>query len=141
MRDYPLQKLKEKLMEKDYEIDESVAALEKVIELGLCDPEKYLVKKVKSLANKGHGVRNIIQKLKMEKIIATETQIKTILKSEEVDSFAQIEILIRKKLRSSAIEAEEQISFKDKQRLTSYLAQKGHSFDDIKSAFHQIFDS
>lgn len=134
-RDYSRFKLARKLYEKKYTpyVDELLDFLE---EARYLQEEQYIRTRIKTFMYKGQSQRNIINKLRAERLNVESHVIEEIFEEYRYTENNQLRELIHKKLRSKGVEALEDFNFK--QKLIRFLLSKGHSYDKIKTELNFV---
>lgn len=134
-RDYSRFKLSRKLYEKKYTpyIDELLDFLEEVRYL---QEEQYIRTRIKTFMYKGQSKRNIINKLRAERLNVEGSIIEEIFEEYRYTENNQLRELIHKKIRSKGVEALDDFNFK--QKLIRFLLSKGHSYDKINTEINYV---
>lgn len=134
-RDYSRYKLSQKLYEKKYTpyIDQLLDFLE---EAQYLREEQYIRTRIKTFMYKCLSKRNIIAKLRSERLTVEESVVDEIFEEYRYTEDNQLRELILKKTRSKGIQALEDFNFK--QKLIRFLLSKGHSYDKINTEINFV---
>ncbi|EPZ50300.1 regulatory protein RecX [Bacteriovorax sp. BAL6_X] len=134
-RDYSRYKLSQKLYEKKYTpfIDQLLDFLE---EAKYLQEEQYIRTRIKTFMYKGLSKRNILNKLRSERVEPSTELIDELFDEYRYTENGQLRDLINKKLRSKGVSALEDFNFK--QKLIRFLLSKGHSYDKINTELKNV---
>ncbi|MGN0528244.1 MAG: regulatory protein RecX [Eubacterium sp.] len=129
-RDHSVKELRQKLL-RTVDPDNADKAIEKMLDLGYLDDEKYARTLFRHLYDNKRMSLNFIKREMYMKGIDPFI-IEDVLCENEVDNVANIVELINSKY-AGKLQAED-----GKQKVMAALARKGFSYSDIKSAFYRI---
>ncbi len=131
-RDHSVKELKTKLLRT---VDENNAqrAIERMLELGYLDDEKYAKALLNHLVNNKNMSASFIKQEMYKRGVPSEI-VSDLLCSTEIDNVSSIKELILTKYRLK-LKAE-----KGKEKVISALMRKGFTYNDIKMAFNEIED-
>ena len=131
-RDHSVKELKTKLLRT---VDENSAglAINRMLELGYLDDEKYAEKLLEHLVNNKNMSRSFIKKEMFKRGVPADI-ISDIMQDAEIDNVSSVKDLILTKYRNK-LSAED-----GKEKVIASLMRKGFSYSDIKSAFDEIED-
>ena len=136
-RAYTTRDMRRKLVQKKFEPAEVSAAIDRLLESGLLNDEKYAAEFARQrLVVSGASKRRIEQQLAQKGISRDVAAAATehVTQDEEVDTLATIERLARKKLQSmSDLEP-----LARRRRVFGFLARKGYEIDEINSVLSRI---
>lgn len=124
-RSYSSQGLIGKLLEKGYGEDESLAAAERLTELGYLNDETFARDLTESLTRRGYGARRIKQVLR-HKGVDPELAEETLSKKDDDDSDNRIDRWLDKLGKGRALDKKEQ------SRLSAALFRRGFEGEDIR---------
>lgn len=133
-RDYSIHKIKLKLRSKQYEEEEILQAIDKLIQQNYLREEEYKRMRIKSLLIRGYSNSYIANKLEQEYLNSNDIEINTVRSEQEISTGNTISSLVQKKLRGKVIPQEFDAKMKLKNKILSFLASKGHSFEEANEA-------
>lgn len=129
-RDHSVKELKTKLLRT---VDENNAqrAIERMLELGYLDDEKYAEKLVDYLINSKNMSNSFIKQEMYKRGIPSDI-ISTVLDGVEIDNVQSAKELILTKYKNKLL------AENGREKVTASLMRKGFSYSDVKSAFNEI---
>lgn len=139
-RDYSVYKMKQKLKERQFEMEEIEIVIDKLIEQNYLREEEYKRMRIKQLVVKGFANQYILKKLEQEHLSGTNEEIESLRAEQDLSSSDQIIRLIEKKLRYKEIPTEFQAKMKLKNKVLHFLVSKGHSLSDSCNALNNYID-
>ena len=141
LRDYSEHKMRQKLLDKNYDADEIDEVIQKLIDMNYLREEEYRRMRVKTLLVKGYGNAYIIKKLQQENLVVGNSLIDDLRRENDLQELNQVDYLIQKKLRGKSIPSDWEEKNKLKAKIIRFLASKGYSFDQIKDPIDSAFKS
>ncbi|MGI8545799.1 MAG: regulatory protein RecX [Gemmatimonadaceae bacterium] len=136
-RPYTVRRLRTKLLQKEVPPDEADVVIQRLVEAGLLDDEKYALAYARSkLVGAGSSKRRIRQDLQRRGISAetSDQAVDQVIVDEEVDTRALVERVARKKLASMG-DLEPLVL---RRRLYAFLARRGYDLDEIQAVMKGI---
>lgn len=137
-RDYSAFKLKQKLKTREYTEEEIEETLETLIEKNYLREEEYLRLRIQGLLYKGYSNSYIRQKCQMENLSPSDADIDFYRSELRLGADDEIDRLIQKKLRGTPLSDTYPERQKTLNRITNFLASKGHNYDSIKRAIERL---
>lgn len=137
-RPYTVRGLRRKLMQKEVPAEEADTVIERLLQAGLLDDEKYALAFARSkLVGAGSSKRRIRQELGRKGVSAelSDTAVAQVIVDEEVDTRALVERVARKKLASMG-DLEPPVI---RRRLYAFLARRGYDLDEIQAVTKDLF--
>ncbi len=135
-RDYSRAKLREKLLQRDYEASEVEETLDELIEKNYLREDYYAEARVKGFMHKGYSPSMIQYRLSEEGCQVTIEFIEHIYSEYRLSSDDQIAELIDKKIRR--LPTTQNLPYEAKQKIVASVARKGHSVSAIFRVLEQV---
>lgn len=135
-RDYSRAKLRDKLLQRDYEPSEVDETLDELIEKNYLREDYYAEARVKGFMHKGYSPSMIQYRLSEEGCVVTQEFIDKIYEEYRLTSDDQIAELIDKKVRR--LSDTSSLSYEAKQKIVASVARKGHSPGAIFRVLDQV---
>jgi regulatory protein len=136
-RDYSRYKMEQKLLEKDYPIDEIETALDEVIEKKFLREDYYIEARIKGYMHKYCTPIFIQQVLYKEHLSVPIDDIRAVFEEYEITTEAQIKKLISKKMPHSGSFSDYNAKQKLKAKIINFVCSKGHDLSEISPLLHQ----
>lgn len=141
-RDYSIFKMKNKLLDKGFELDDAMDTIKILLEAKYLREDEYIRQRVRGLFFKFYSSRYILQKLKQEEIHLSQDQIDDLKNEWELDEDQIALDLIEKKTRHLTVT--EDSFFKYKVKISRFLESKGFQSDlyakNIDRALNHLID-
>ena len=133
-RDYSRHQIKTKLIQKGFEVTEIESVLDRCVDSGYLDDQRFAVLLLRSHISKGHGHNRIRQSM-AQKGLSKET-IETTLNNSDCDWFELAKSKADKKFASSGAIADQ----KERARRTRYLLGQGFTYEQVAYALEAEVD-
>lgn len=133
-RDYSRHQIKTKLIQKGFELTEIESVLDRCVDNGYLDDDRFAALLLRSHIGKGHGLNKIRQSM-MQKGLSKET-IATALNNSDCDWFELAKAKADKKFANSGAIVDE----KGRARRTRYLLSQGFSYEQVAYALEVEVD-
>ena len=130
-RSYTAKGLRQKLLKKEFSVEESDSALARFMETGLIDDRKFALNFARARLTGTSASPRRVRQLLVQKGIATaiaDESIAFIVEDEQIDMGTVLERVARRKL--AALKDEDPM--KVRQKLFGFLARRGYDLDDVK---------
>jgi SOS response regulatory protein OraA/RecX len=136
-KDYSIFKLKKKLIQKDYDLEDIEEVVAKLIHLKYLNEPEYSRNLIISLLKRSYENSYIIQKLALEEILINDTEINKYKNEIGYDTKSEIIKLIDFKMKNINFPDSIEQKYKIKNKLSSFLSSKGFKFDDINEEINK----
>lgn len=131
-RDYSSFKLKQKLIARNYTDSEIIEIINTLKDKKFINDKNYALSRAKSFASKGLSNNFLIRRLEQEELYLDDEEVNALRTDYNLLERDIINQLINKKIKfQKAAKSPEELQ-KQKVKLISYLASKGHSYDSIQ---------
>ncbi len=131
-RDYSSFKLKQKLSAQNYIDSEIIEIINILKDRKFINDKSYALSRAKSFASKGLSNNFLIRRLEQEELYLDDEEINALRAEYNLLESDIINQLINKKLKFQKTAKNSEELQKQKIKLISYLASKGHSYDSIQ---------
>lgn len=139
-RDYSEVKMRQKLRDKGFPAEHQDYALDEVLRKNYLREDAYINSKIKGWMLKGYSPTHISFRFIQEQLQVSEDTIREVFKEERVTTEDQIQWLIQKKRVDKSIFENSKEAYKQRQKVLSFLASKGHdigtSLDTVRAILH-----
>lgn len=125
-RDYSRAKLREKLLQREFDEEDVEACLNELITKKFLREELYAEARIKGLMLKGNSPELIQQRLAAEDCLVESEFINEIYQEHQLDPHEQLKNLLAKKLRQSKYQGADEMTYEAKQKIVAFVARKGH---------------
>lgn len=136
-KDYSIFKLKKKLIQKDYDLEDIEEVIAKLIQLKYLNESEYSRNLIISLLKRSYENSYIIQKLALEEILVNDREINKYKNEIGHDTKSEIIKLIDFKMKNINFPDSIEQKYKIKNKLCSFLSSKGFKFDDINEEINK----
>ena len=140
-QDYSIYKLSSKLKSSGYDHEEIASTIDRLQELKLLNDDEYAKRRIKSYIQRGQGIKLISLNLEKEEIQVSEQFVQEIYQALQIDTYQQVQDLIKNKCRYMKIytETSQDDIYNQQQKLLRHLTSKGHDFDLCQQLTHEYF--
>ena len=132
-RDYSEHKLREKLKTRKFPANEIEDSINEIKNKGYLRENIYTESRVKAFMHKGYSPEYIRQKLALEHLTISTTEIEEVFIEHQTSQTDQIERLVRKKLQGKS-----DIDYDGENKILRFLISKGHDYSISKKILKTI---